>query len=185
MILPLLLSCTGAAVDDTAPPTPCACEPEARTLEVDDSGGFDDWAGAALGWAVDEDAGRALVVAARFALPASQIRVEPGCDDGDGWVAGVPPSAEEAVATWPLLAAALTDEPGIHGMDAESGAVLVEGDLASSTPDRLWRATGGGATLIRGEGVDSLMGALEFTGDCDAPVEITGIDLQWPSGGSD
>lgn len=202
-LLPLLLiGCVPETDDsgkDSTSPDACACEP-AQTIELPgaNAGGYDDWAGTAVTWAVDPTHGRALVVAAAFTLPVSQVEIAPDCTGADAlagdWHAAVPDSATSDVARWPLLGTILTDAAGAHSLTAHGGALLVEGDLATTTPDRVLVATGGTVTLTRGEGEDSLQGALDFaavatgghaTDQCGDAVTVAGIDLSWVGGGTE
>ena len=197
----LLLACVPHdSATDTAVTDPCDCErPDVRTFAPTAQGGFDDWSGTALGWAVDDDHDRVLVVGLRFLLPASQVVFAPECADPDAiwdsWFVDVPPSCQQAVQDWPLLATGLMTAAGIHGLPAESAAVLIEGDPTQATPDRIWVATDGDGTLLRGEGYDAFQGAFTFvastTGDgdvvatCDEGFRLGGIDLSWVSDGED
>ncbi|MDP2308313.1 MAG: hypothetical protein Q8P18_20000 [Pseudomonadota bacterium] len=203
LLLLTLLACTAEPDEDTSPPPPTACEcedPIALPFTVSESGGFDDWGGAAVAWAVDEAAGRALVIAVRYPTGISQIPMEVTCDDPDAlvgsWVAGVPPSAADAASRYPLLAGALTTAAGVRSLSEEVGALLLEGSLASATPDRILVSTGGNLTLLRRDGGDTLQGAVEFGAEadvvggsavdaCDRAVRIGALDLDVGSSGSE
>jgi hypothetical protein len=204
MFFALLLSAcdAGEKTDDTATaPSACECEPDTRAgLTPVVAGGFDDWSGTAVAWAVDVSAGRALVVAAAFELPAYQVEIVPACDGADDvagdWAVAVPPSASDDVATYPLLGTIMTDAAGAHSLVAKHGALLVEGDLASTTPDRVLVATGGTLTMLRGDGGNRIQGALDFAAvedptqahaddDCDGALTLTGIDIDFTGSGSE
>jgi hypothetical protein len=200
-LLLLLLGCVADPVDSVPPPTACECpDPESLAFTVSDAGGFDDWGGAALAWAVDEAAGRALVVGMRYETGVGQIEREPTCEDPDAlvgsWVVGVPESAQDAAARFPLLAGALTTAAGVRSLSEDVGALLLEGGLDSPTPTRIRVATGGTVTLLRGDGGDALQGALAFSADadrvggnaeaaCDDPVRIGALDLDVGATGSE
>jgi hypothetical protein len=135
------------------------------------SGGFDDWSsdGAALAWAVDAPADRAIVVGVRFDLPAFEVDVEPLPDavsTAAGYLAA-PAPGEAPVEQFPALAAALTSTDGLEAMPADLTAILLEG-LAGPTADNTWVAVGGALRLTRREtGRDTLAGDLlleEVTG---------------------
>ncbi len=208
-ILVSLLACDAGPADsdpvdsaDTGT-TPSACDCEVRDdlpFTVTEDGGFDDWGGAAMGWAVDGVQGRVLVVGMRYTLGVSVIPLTLGCDDPDAlaasWVPGVPTSAADAAARYPLLAAALTTAPGVHSLADEVGALLLEGNLEAGTIDRAWVSTGGSVSLRRGEGSDQLQGAVEFAARvtevgegaqvaCDSAVRVAAFSLDWPSSGDE
>lgn len=184
----------------TEPPTTCECtDPDPVTFQATAVGGFDDWGGAALVYAVDEAAGRVLVVAMNYETGVGQIAMEPACDEADAlvgqWVVDVPDTAWEDVARWPLLGAALTTDAGVRSISQEVGAILLEGDLAASVPDRVHVSTGGNVTLLRGDGGgDTLQGALEFAAladglpghaeaACGRALRLGALDLTFASNG--
>ncbi len=212
LVMLLLFACTPDPIDtadsadtadsgDTAEPGACDCDAEGNViLSVTESGGFDDWSGAALAWAVDETNGRLMVAAMEYELGVGTIDIVPACDDPDllagSWIVDVPPSQRDAAERYPLLAAALTTAAGVRSLTEDVGVVFLEGDLQSSTPDRAFIATGGEATLLRQEGYDELQGAFAFTaaitapgGDatdaCDEGFRLAAIDLDFESGGSE
>jgi hypothetical protein len=192
-----LLGCTSKADDDVS-----ACEcvtAEVATFAGTATGGYDDWSGTAVGWGVDEAAGRAIVVAMAFELPAATIDGSPDCELADEmarrWTVAVPESAADAASRYPLLGSILTDSVGVRSLPA-SGALLAEGDLSSEVPERLYVATAGSVTLTRGEESDRIAGALDFaattpvpggraTEDCDASITISRIDLSFAGTGSE
>ena len=196
-----LLGCDGAADDSAGPTSACDCgDADNLDFTVREAGGFDDWTGAALAWAVDDSAGHVLVVAMDYESGVPRIDLEPACEDPDAlvgsWVAAVPPSQAAAAERYPLLGAALTTDAGIRSLSANLGALLLSGDLQSTTPDTLRVATLGTVTLLRGEGQDGLQGALEFGAradavggdaevDCDGAVRLAALDLEWASTGGD
>lgn len=208
----MLAACTGSGddttgQDDTAkdsPPAQTACECEHPTdapLTISDQGGFDDWSGAALGWAVDGPASRVLVVAMRYQTGVSTINMEGACEDpsalGDSWYPGIPESAAGAAAQYPLLGAALLTAAGVRSLTEDLGALLVIGDLSSTTPDQIYVLSGGTVTLLRSDAPgDTLQGALIFSAQaeqiggeatvgCDQAIRLPALDFSWPSGGSD
>lgn len=201
LLLVALLGCVPDPVDTGEPPEPTACDcedPAALPFSVSEAGGFDDWSGAAVAWAVDESAGRALVVAMEYETGVGQIRMAPTCEDPDAlvgsWIAAVPDSAADIAARFPMLASALTTAAGVRSLTEDLGALLLEGDLDASSADRVHVATDGDVTLLRREGGDTLQGALVFGaradavgGDaeaaCDETVRVGALDLDWSSGG--
>lgn len=207
-----LFACTPGPIDtadthdsgdtaDTAEPGACDCDAEGNVvMSVTASGGFDDWAGAAMAWAVDESNGRLMVAAMEYELGVGTIDIVPTCDNPDllagSWIVDVPESQRDAVQDYPLLGAALTTAAGVRSLTADVGVVVLEGDLQSTTADRAFIATGGEATLLRKEGYDELQGAFAFTaaitapgGDaidaCDEGFRLAAIDLDFESGGSE
>lgn len=177
-------------------PTACDCAPTAHeTFTVSEAGGFDDWSGAALVWAVDEAAGRALVVATEYPLGQPTYDVAPVCDDPAGlaasWVPVVPEGSADAVERHPVLAEVLTTPAGVRSLTEDVGVLLVEG---TSTVERVWVGTGGEATLLRGDGGDGLQGAFDFAAsgdaldgeiveDCLTAFRVPALDLSWGSSG--
>lgn len=207
-MLPLLLAALACTPDEEdsgnggdSGASPCLCEdPDALAFSTTLAGGYDDWGGTAVFWGVDADAGRAIVVAARFELPAYEVPVYPVCgaaeETASNWTAAVPPSASGAAATYPLLATILTDALGIRSLGQDVGALMVEGDLQSSTPTRLFVATGGGGSVVRGEDGSRYQGALEFAAEadavggdivdaCDPAVRVSRLDFGASSLGGD
>lgn len=192
---------TAVDTGDSAVPSACDCtDPTNLNFSADTVGGFDDWSGNAVVWAIDESAGQVLVVALAYDLGVGTIERSPDCAEPDslvgGWVAAVPPSGEGDVAAWPLLGAAITNAAGVRSLSHNMGALLLEGQLQTSTPTAVYVATGGGVTLSRGEGGDRLLGALSFGatatavgGDatvvCDSAPRVAAMDLQFSSGGGE
>lgn len=201
MLAPLLLAafaCTpqeddsGDGNGDSAA-SACLCEdPEPLDFAATLTGGYDDWGGTAVFWGVDADAGRAVVVAARFDMPAYEVPVSPVCGAAEetvsNWSAAVPDAARDAVESYPLLATILTDALGIRSLGQDAGALMVEGDLQAATPARLFVATGGAGSIVRGESGTVFQGALEFAAEadavggdvvdaCDPAVRVSRLDL--------
>lgn len=199
-MLALLLACVPDN-PDTAEPSACGCGGvEDLALQVTRSGGFDDWSGAAMAWAVDAVNGRVLVAAMEYELGHAQIDIAPFCQDpsalSESWYPAVPDTATEAAEDYPLLAAALTTAVGVRSLSDDVGVLLLEGDVTSATPDRVWVATGGEASLLRGEGGNGLQGAFIFAAQatevggpaevaCDEAVRVPGIDIAFDSYGID
>lgn len=204
-LLPLLFACDPGAIklDDTAArASACACS-EATTLAFDPTvvGGFDDWSGEAVVWAIDPAAGRILVVAMAYDLGVATIDRAPACEAPDAlvdaWVADTPRSAESDVARYPLLGLAVTTAGGVRSLPHDLGAILLEGDVTGTTADHIRVGTTGGVTLQRNEGgTDQLLGALTFSAtadtmggdtsvDCAESVRIAGLDLAFPAIGSE
>lgn len=197
LLLLALLGCDPSPIVTDAP-TACECvDPDPITFTATATGGFDDWGGAALVYAVDEQAGRVLVVAMNYETGVGQIPMEPVCESPDTlvneWVVGIPDGAFEDVARWPLLGAALTTDAGVRSLSQDVGALLLEGDLASATPDRIHVSTDGNVTLLRGDGGgDTLQGALTFAAladgvpghaepACGRALRLGALDLSWAS----
>lgn len=204
-MLLLLLACDAGAIklDDTAArASACDCgDPTTLPFAPTVVGGFDDWSGDAVVWAIDPAAGRILVVAMAYDLGVATIDRAPTCEDPDAlvgaWVADTPRSAESDVARYPLLGLAVTTAGGVRSLPHDLGALLLEGDVTGTTPERIRVATTGGVTLQRNDGgVDQLLGALTFsatadavggdaTVDCTDSVRIAGLDLAFPAIGSE
>lgn len=173
--------------------------PEPIPFEVDRAGGFDDWSsdGAALGYAVDEAAGRILVVGMRFELPVYRetFQVAGAPEEGArGWATRAPDALAEDAAEIPLLGAALTDTAGVRALPSPLVAILLEGDLQSEQPDRIWASAGGEVVLTREDSdLDRAEGALDLyavsdlgedaarilAGEGPDALRIDGIDFSW------
>jgi hypothetical protein len=144
-------------------------------LDVTDTGGYDDFSspGAALGFAVDADAGWILVAALKFELPMAEKEFVVSADTA-ALLAGydvkpAPNVLADAMAKYPVLAAAVTDTEGIRTMASGAMFVLLRGDVTGAAPEQVFVAHAGLATLLRLDGPeDVLEGALSF-------VEVTGL----------
>lgn len=205
LLLSLLLACDPGAIklDDTsARASACDCvDPTDLAFSPTEVGGFDNWSSEAVVWAVDAAAGRILVVATAYDLGVATIERAPACEDPDAlvgaWVTETPRSAESDVARYPLLGLAVTTAGGVRSLPADFGALLLEGDVNGTTPDRIRVATTGGVTLQRNDGsTDRLLGALTFsatadavggdaTVDCEDSVRLAGLDLTFPATGNE
>lgn len=197
MIL-LLLAC-GSPPTDTAVVTACDCsDPVTVSFSPETTGGFDDWAGDAVAWAVDPAAGLVVVVATTYELGTGQIDLAASCEDPDAlvgsWYTTVPDSAADDVTAWPLLGAAVTNAAGVRSLSEPLGALLLVGDVTQATPDEVWVVTDGGMSLQRNDGGDRLLGGLSFAGradavggdatvDCELAPRVAALDLEFPSTG--
>ncbi len=186
---------------DSGIPDACECrDPTTEPFAPALVGGFDDWLGNAVAWAVDPDAGVVLVVAMAYERGVATQELDIDCADPDAlvgnWVAVVPPSAEADVASHPLLGAAITSAAGARSLGVPLGALLVRGDVGTATPTRIEVATDGGVSLVRGEGQDRVLGALSFaavadevggdaTVDCGAASRLAALDLVYASSGDE
>ncbi len=209
MVLTLLTACLTAPTDtadsdvphDTGLFTACDCgDSSTLPFTFTATGGFDDWSGNAVAWAVDEPHGQVLVIAMAYELGTSQISLKAGCDDPDAlvgsWVATVPAAARGDVTQYPLLGAAVTSAAGVRSLPVPLGALLLTGDLSGTTPDSVRVLTAGGLSLERGEGADRVLGALTFgatadavggdaTVTCDDAVRVAALEIPFSSGGSE
>lgn len=187
--------------DSSPPPSACDCAVRDDVpFVVSEMGGFDDWSGAAMAWAVDATHDRVLVAGMRYPLGTSSIPLDLSCENPDAlaasWVQGVPSSATDATRRYPLLASALTTAPGVRSLSDELGALLLEGDLAEVLPTRVRVSTGGQVTLLRLEAQDQLQGAFEFAAEgdvvgdgadvgCGESIRVAGLALAWLSSGTE
>lgn len=209
MLWTLLTACLTAPTDtadsdvphETGVLTACECgDPSPLPFTYTDTGGFDDWSGNAVAWAVDEPHRQVLVIAMAYELGTSQISLTAACEDPDAlvgsWVATVPPSARGDVTRYPLLGAAVTSAAGVRSLPVPLGALLLTGDLSQTTPDTVRVLTAGGLSLERGDGADRVLGALTFgatadavggdaTVTCDDAVRVAALEIPFSSGGSE
>lgn len=163
-------------------------------------GGFDDWSGAALAYAVDVDQGFTLVAAMPYEGGHAVLNLEPPAVPASGAAAyevDVPDSLAGAVTTWPMLGNLVADAAGVRGLPRGIVAVLALGDPAQAAPESLWVAVDGDGRLLRGDDPsDRLEAALVFVevSHLGAGAEVMSasyglaledIDLEFPSLGAD
>lgn len=147
----------------------------------DAQGGFDDFtsAGAALGFSVDDGSNMIMINAFKWNDTFYTGDFVPGDDAAYNanlyeW-GKVNSLMTDNVNTYPLLEYALTNTAGIRtSLNEDFIGIILAGDLNESSPDKIYIATRGYATLTREDGpYDIAEGTLEYT-----EVELVGDSYQ-------
>jgi len=185
MLLLALLAC------DPTEPVTLPDEVEIQQFHADAAGGYDDFGeGAAFGYAVDEGAGRLLVVGFRLELPLYEAAFEAGepLEAALGWpLDDAPGVLADDLERWPALMSAAASPEALRRMSGDFVAAILEGDLASGEIDAIYVAGEGTVILTReDEPRDEVKGELVFSpvsglGDGASLLEEDRIGLRFPT----
>ncbi|MFZ5481317.1 MAG: hypothetical protein ACOZNI_31445 [Myxococcota bacterium] len=164
-----LLACGSGSIE--VGDAPLSVE-ESVTLRPFATGGFDNWDGEALAWAVDDAHSLTLVAAMRYPTGEAAIDLAPSDDAGAtarAWESEVPVSLEDDTTRFGVLDVLLTDAPGVRALPGDLTVLLYTGSPQAVELASIWIAVEGEGTLTRNDGgTDDFEGTFVF-------VEASGL----------